>query len=191
MFYSYWSYWREVSTKTSKVVVSITNLHLVPLLSMYGIPSKCIGDCVSKWVIEHTFHDKVLELGASTLYLMDALLSAIHVFIAIYRWKHTISPILFAKKKYWFCTFYGKNLNIMIFRLHTHVFCQFWLLANLGPNHIFCKHPANEGFQKLLGYLSHARDFVLYNQISYYLLTILTIILEIMFGLSLVYMPSK
>jgi hypothetical protein len=79
----------------------------------------------------------------------------------------------------------------VIFRLHAHVFCQFWFLANLGLDHIFCKHPTNEGFRKFFCNLSHAKDFVLYNQISHYLLTILTIILEIMFGLSLVYMPSN
>jgi hypothetical protein len=106
-------------------------------------------------------------------------------------WKHTIPPVLSTKKKYWFCTFFGKNLKIMIFRLHAHVFCQFWLLANLGPDHIFCKHPTNEGFRNVLGNLSHARDFVLYNQIFHYLFTILTIILEIIFGVSFIYMPSK
>ena len=55
--------------KLHKVVVSITNLHLhlVPLLSMHCIHSKYIGECVSRWVIMHAFHDKVLELGASKL----------------------------------------------------------------------------------------------------------------------------
>jgi hypothetical protein len=70
-------------------------------------------------------------------------------------------------------------------------FFQFWFLANMGLDHIFYKHPANEGFRKFSYNLSPAKDFVLYNQISHYLLTILTIILEIMFGLSLVYMPSN
>jgi hypothetical protein len=61
----------------------------------------------------------------------------------------------------------------------------------LGYMHMFCKHPANEGFQKFLDYLSHARDFMFYNQISHCILTISTIILEILFGLSLIYMPTN
>jgi hypothetical protein len=52
--------------KVHKVVVSITNLHLVPRLSMHSIHFKWVGECVSRWVIEHASHDKVLELGAST-----------------------------------------------------------------------------------------------------------------------------
>jgi hypothetical protein len=57
--------WSQVgeSKKWDKVVVSITNSHQVPLLCMHGIYSKYIGECVSRWVIEHASHDKVLKLG--------------------------------------------------------------------------------------------------------------------------------
>jgi hypothetical protein len=85
-------------------------------------------------------------------------------------WKHTTQStplVLSAKKKY-------KKVLILYFFLekiwiswslgYMHMFfCQFWFLANLGLDHIFCKHPANEGFRKFFCNLSHAKDFVLYN----------------------------
>jgi hypothetical protein len=44
----------------TKVIVSITNLHLMPLQVSWGV-------CFLGQVIEHASHDKLLELGAPTL----------------------------------------------------------------------------------------------------------------------------
>jgi hypothetical protein len=106
--------------------------------------------------------------------------------------KAYVPPVLLAQKntkfilkKAKFCT------QFFLGYMHMFFFCQFWVFANLGLDHISCKHPANEGFQKFLDYLSHARDFMFYNQISHCILTISTIILEILFGLSLIYMPTN
>jgi hypothetical protein len=107
-------------------------------------------------------------------------------------WKHTTPSVLSANKKVLILYFFLEKIWTSWFLGYMHMFfCQFWFLANLGLDHIFCKHPTNEGFRKFFCNLSYKKDFVLYNQISHYLLTILTIILEIMFGLSLIYMPSN
>jgi hypothetical protein len=51
----------------TKVVVSILDLYLVLLLSMICVHFKDIGECASRWVVEHTSHDKVSGLGSTTL----------------------------------------------------------------------------------------------------------------------------
>jgi hypothetical protein len=50
-----------------KVVVPIPNLYLVSCLSMHCVHFKYIGDCVSRLVIVHASHGKVLGLGTTTL----------------------------------------------------------------------------------------------------------------------------
>lgn len=50
----------------------------------------------------------------------------------------------------------------------------FWFIANMVLDHIFYKHLYNEGFQELLCNFILPKDFVLCNQISQHLLTILT-----------------
>jgi hypothetical protein len=51
-----------------KVGTSILDLYLVLCLSMSFVHFKCIGKCVSRWIIEHAFHDKVLGLGTTILF---------------------------------------------------------------------------------------------------------------------------
>jgi hypothetical protein len=60
-----------VCQNSQKIVVLISNLYLVLLSSMPFVHFKCIGERVFRWVIEHAFHSKVLELGTTTLFDFD------------------------------------------------------------------------------------------------------------------------
>jgi hypothetical protein len=60
-------YVHHAKNTTNKVVVPIPDLYLVRRLSMHSVHFKCIGECVSRQVIDHASHDKVLGLGTTTL----------------------------------------------------------------------------------------------------------------------------
>jgi hypothetical protein len=48
--------------------IPIPTFYLVPYLSMPYVHFKCIGECVSRCIIEHTSHDKDWRLGTTTLH---------------------------------------------------------------------------------------------------------------------------
>jgi hypothetical protein len=63
----------------TKAVVPIPDLYLVLHLSMHYVQFKCIGVCVSRWVVEHASHDKVSGLGTTTLWGLPSSTVALRV----------------------------------------------------------------------------------------------------------------